>query len=127
MYNKKIDDYLNEGIYGAKEINPAEKKMYLGTFRERIYKALTIAQTMRPIIYKEIIDEMKKQKNCTLLLNGGISYSYLSPYIKQATAAGIPFSIVQNLNSDTSIGLVLASSTAVELENIYIQDDLFRL
>lgn len=125
MFKKNIDDYLKEGIYGAKEINPAEKKTYLGTFRERVYKVLTITQTMRPTIYTQIVNEMQQKRGCTLLLNGNIAYSYLSPYIRQANMTGVPFSIVQNLESDTNIGLAVVSSTAVDVENIFIEDDLF--
>ncbi|MBC8930811.1 DUF1694 domain-containing protein, partial [Escherichia coli] len=38
---ENIDDYLEKGMYGAKEINPAEKKNYSGTYRERVLIALT--------------------------------------------------------------------------------------
>ena len=32
MNKKTVDDYLQEGIHGPKEIKPAERKEFLGNF-----------------------------------------------------------------------------------------------
>ncbi|MEK5037091.1 DUF1694 domain-containing protein [Sporosarcina sp. FSL K6-3457] len=41
--SNNVDDYLQRGFYGAKEMKPAECRKFLGTIRERIIIALTQA------------------------------------------------------------------------------------
>ena len=36
-----LEEYLEQGIHGKKEINPEERRKFLGTIRERIVIALT--------------------------------------------------------------------------------------
>lgn len=118
-----LEDYLYQGIYGKKEINPEEKKKFLGTFRERIVVALTVSQVYKSTIYKEVEQEMKKNAKAKLLLNGSVDYEYLSKYVKIANKYNIPFTIVENKEHDTDIGLVLAHDYAVDKENIFVSDE----
>lgn len=55
-----LDDYLQKGMYGEKQLKPDEKRKYLGTFRERIVVALKKSQVMEKQIYPEVEDLMKK-------------------------------------------------------------------
>ncbi|MBP2966807.1 DUF1694 domain-containing protein, partial [Acinetobacter baumannii] len=41
MTQKDIQDYLDNGMYGAPQIRPDEVKKYLGTFRERVIFSMT--------------------------------------------------------------------------------------
>lgn len=121
MRNPSLEDYLEKGIYGEKQIKPAEKKKYLGTFRERIIIALTKSQVMEKDVYPEIEQFVKKYPNAKLLVNGDISYPAISKYIQIAKSNEISFSIVNNHTSSTNIGLVLALDEAIDKEEIYIQ------
>ncbi|MBO9129313.1 YueI family protein [Bacillus sp. 165] len=125
MAHKNIDDYLQEGIHGGKDLNPEEKKLFLSTFRERVELALTIGQVMQASPYPEVVSVMKTNKNSKLLLNGTIAYSFLSKYISLANDTAIPFSIIQNQEGHTPIGLVVASSAAVDRPNIYVKDEIW--
>ena len=84
-----IDDYLQKGMYGDKQIKPDEKRKFLGTFRERIIIALKKSQVMENKIYFEIEEMMLKYPNSKLLLNGDINYPSLSKYIQIAKNVGI--------------------------------------
>lgn len=121
MKRASLEDYLEQGMYGPKQIKPDERKKFLGTLRERVVIALTKGQVMEPGIYPQVAEQMKEHPGTTLLLNGSISYSFLSDYIQAAKQAGIPFSIVSRNGSHTNLGLVLASPDAIDLENIYIE------
>lgn len=125
MVNKNVEDYLQEGILGQKQNKPEERNMFLSTLRERIEIALTIGQVMQEDIYKEIQEHMIPSQSLTLYLNGSITYSFLSKYIKLANEKNIPFTIVQNKDTNTSIGLVLAHNTAVDKANIYVEDEIY--
>lgn len=118
-----LEEYLEQGIHGKKEINPEERKKFLGTIRERIVIVLTASQIYEPKIYEQVEKEMKAHPNTKLLLNGTISYDFLRKYIQVANKNNIPFTIVENKESDTDIGLVLTyDSYAIEKEEIYVKN-----
>ncbi|TKJ04058.1 DUF1694 domain-containing protein, partial [Bacillus cereus] len=56
----------------------------------------------------------------------GIAYPHLSKYIKLANEKNVPFTIVQNKDTKTPIGLVLTHATAVDKEQIYVEDTIFK-
>lgn len=125
MSDQSMDQYLQQGMYGPRETKPDERRLFLGSLRERVIIALTKGQVLRPQAYREVIDALGSKADGTLLLNGEIDYSHLSPYIKESNKQGVSFSIVSDQQSDTPLGLVLAAREAVEKESIYVQDDIF--
>jgi len=127
MSNPNLEDYLQKGMYGAKEINPAERIQFLGSLRERVVVALKQSQVMETSVYKEIEEAMKTNKRAKLYLNGHLDYSYLSKYIKVANQVNMEYTIVTNKDGDTEIGLLIAYDHAIDTENIYVEnkgDDL---
>ncbi|OXS64182.1 uncharacterized protein YueI [Bacillus sp. V-88] len=116
-----IDDYLENGIYGQKQTKPDERRKFLGTLRERIVIALTQSQVREKGIYKEVQDQLKKHPDAKLLLNGNMSYTFLSKYIKLADTYHVSFSMVTNKEIETDIGLVLAYDHAIDQEEIYVK------
>ncbi|MCA0150189.1 YueI family protein [Rossellomorea vietnamensis] len=116
-----IDDYLENGIYGQKQTKPDERRKFLGTLRERIVIALTQSQVREKGIYKEVQDQLKKHPDAKLLLNGNMSYTFLSKYIKLADTYHVSFSMVTNKEIETDIGLVLAYDHAIDQEEIFVQ------
>lgn len=115
-----LDEYIQQGIHGPREINPDERRKFLGTLRERVVVVLTKSQVREPGTYKEVENLMAKNKEATLFLNGNMNYSYLSDYIKLANKVGNKFSLSTNKEHDSDLGLVLAYDHAVDIENIYI-------
>lgn len=126
MANKNVEDYLQEGIYGQKQNKPEERNMYLGTLRERVEVALTIGQVMQSNVYTEVATNMRSSQSLQLFINGSITYPHLSKYIKLANEKNVPFTIVQNKGTHTPIGLVLARNTAIDKEQIYVEDAIFK-
>jgi uncharacterized protein YueI len=118
--NPNLDDYMQKGIYGAKETKPEERRKFLGSLRERVVIALNQSQVIEPTPYKEIIDAMKKNAGAKLYLNGHLDYSYLSKYIKEANQVNMEYTIVTNKDSDSEIGLLIAYDYAINKENIYV-------
>lgn len=121
MLAKDIENILQEGIHGPKEINPEERKKFLGTLRERILAVLTKPQVRASGINGQIEELMIQNPKVKMILNGDIDYSYLRKYIKLANTHHIPFTISNDQEHPTDIGLVLAYDYAIDKENIYIQ------
>jgi len=116
----RIDEYIQQGITGPREINPDERRKFLGTLRERVVVALTQSQVREKGTYSEVEELMKQNKEATLFLNGKMNYTYLSDYIKLANNVGNKYLISTDKEHDTDLGLVLAFDYAIDKENIYI-------
>ncbi|QNF31136.1 YueI family protein [Metabacillus sp. KUDC1714] len=127
MLSENIDDYIQQGIHGVREIKPDERRRFLGTLRERVLVVLTKQQVREKGTYIEVEELMKKNKEATLFLNGTMNYTYLSDYIKLANQIGTKFLISTNKEYDSELGLVLAYDYAINKEDIYIekQKDVF--
>lgn len=123
MSKKTIDDIIEQGIYGAKEINPDERRKFLGTLRERIVIALTSPQVRADQVQSEVTDIIRNNKEAQLYLNGNIDYAYLSKYIKVAQANNVSYTIVTNKEYNSEIGLVLAYDYAIDKEEIYLSEN----
>jgi uncharacterized protein YueI len=117
-----VDEVLQQGIQGPKEIKPDEKRKFLGTFRERIILALKKGQVMELDIYPQVEKGIQENLDAQLLLNGNISYEMLSKYVRLAKKYRIEHTIVANMEHDTEIGLVLAMDHAIDKEEIYVTE-----
>lgn len=121
MKKPDMEDYLQEGIYGSRQTKPGERKQYLGTLRERVLVALTKGQVMREQGQEELADLMKSNQDAKLLLNGDVSYRFLSPYMDIAEKHNIHHSIVSNQETQSDLGAVLTLDYAIEKENIRVE------
>lgn len=122
IYLKKpsVEEVLQQGIYGAMETKPDERRKYLGTLRERIIVAMKKSQVAETEVYPQVEQLMKENPQAHLFLNGNMSYGDLSKYVKMANKQKVEHTIVTNKEHDSEIGLVLAMDHAIDKEEIYI-------
>lgn len=121
--SKDVNEILQEGIHGPKEINPDERRKFLGTIRERILAVLTQSQVRETGTYKEIEELMTKHPKVKMILNGELDYRFLSDYIKLANQYKLNYTITSNLEHPTDIGLILAYDYAIDQDDIYIEKE----
>ncbi|TRZ36137.1 DUF1694 domain-containing protein [Niallia circulans] len=122
MTNPNLDDYLQQGMYGAKETKPEERRKFLGTIRERVVLALLQNQVSEANIYKEAEEAIKSNKGAKLYLNGHLDYSYLSKYLKLANEQNMEYTMVTNNDYNSEIGLLIAYDHAVDKQDIYVTE-----
>ncbi|WP_406945384.1 YueI family protein [Halobacillus sp. SY10] len=122
MKKPDMEDYLQEGIYGSRQTKPGERKQYLGTLRERVLIALTKGQVMQEKGQEELVALMKSYQDANLLLNGDVSYRFLSPYMDLAEKHNIHHSTVSNQETHSEFGAVLTLAYAIEKEHIRIEE-----
>ncbi len=48
MAQDDVKSHLDKGLYGTPLVNPEEQHKYLGTFRERCYLSMTVAEMIQP-------------------------------------------------------------------------------
>ncbi|WP_066187697.1 MULTISPECIES: YueI family protein [Gracilibacillus] len=123
MGKKEMDDYLQEGIYGAKELHPDQKKKYLGTYRERVILALTKTQVRGKKGLTTFEEELQKHTQATLLVNGHMNISFSKPYRELAEKHRISHSYITNENTDSTYGLVLTADHAIDKEDIHLPEE----
>ncbi len=123
MMKKTVDDIISHGIHGTPELKIDERTLFLGTIRERVELALFNTQVSESAVYPEVTETLKQKKDISLLLNGKIPYPHLSKYIKLANQYHVPFSLINDRDTDTDIGLVIANKVAVDNEFIFVERD----
>lgn len=123
MSNPNLDDYIKNGVYGAKETKPEERREFLGTLRERVVIALKQPQVREDGIYQEVENAIKSSEGAKLYLNGHLDYAYLSKYIKVANMYKMEYTIVTNKDYISEIGLLVAYDHAIEKEEIFISEN----
>ncbi|PCK11059.1 hypothetical protein CEY07_14430 [Bacillus safensis] len=126
MKEESVDFYLQQGIFGHAETKPDERRMFLGSLRERALLALTKGQVSRNKPYQEVEQVLKANRQASLLLNGELSYASYSQYVKMANAAGCSFKVVNHHEAHSPFGLVIEMPSAVNQEHIYLKDELFQ-
>lgn len=116
---ENVDDYLEKGMYGSKELHPEEKKQFLGTFRERVILALHKEDVIAGNYLEELTEALEANPSAVLLLNSQLSYNYLRPYIQLAEKRHHHFSVVTRKETETDVFLVLAADSAVNKATIF--------
>ncbi|QKS70919.1 YueI family protein [Paenalkalicoccus suaedae] len=125
MAQQKLEQILQNGMYGTPEIRPEERKLFLGSLAERAHIALTNGQVRKTGMYKEVLTLMEKHKDANLLINGDLTYMSYSNYVQAASKLGVQFTIY-NDSKETPLGLVLAAPTAINNQaSMFIKDEIF--
>ncbi|MBB6454072.1 uncharacterized protein YueI [Salirhabdus euzebyi] len=119
---KDIDEYLQEGMYGARETKPDERRRFLGSLRERTVLALKKRQVLKKAGMAEVENAMKKHPSVHLLLNGNMRLAYFKEYKKLAQKHKINYTTVTNKDAKTDLGLILIMDEAVDKENIFLKE-----
>ena len=102
----------------------AERAFYLDEFKENIALALTEEQLNSGVVYPEIIERMKASDVAYVKMKREIELKFLKPYIAEAEAMGIRYTLVDSLNLLGNIALVVVVKDAFDTNerDIVIKD-----
>ncbi|GGC91789.1 YueI family protein [Enterococcus wangshanyuanii] len=122
MAQDDLQKHLDNAMYGTPQLKPEEQRKYMGTFRERCYLTMTIAQMKDSINKEHFLNEAQHHPEAFVLLNGAMDIALQSSYIKSINERNIPFTVVNDsvTNTPDSLGLILAAKEAVNVETIDI-------
>lgn len=110
-----LQQHLDNSLYGTPQLKPDEQRKYLGTFRERCYLQMTLAQMRNQDLQDCLKTHVTDFEGAHCLMNNQVSDTLQADYIQILAAAAIPFTIVSsNQKSDDAIGLLLVASEAVD-------------
>lgn len=115
MAENELQKHLDKGRYGTPLVNPDEQHKYMGTFRERCYLSMTIAQMKNPEDKASFLKELNQHEDANILLNGKMPESLQAAYIQLATKNNARFTVVNDFvdSAPDSFGLLLVAKEAV--------------
>lgn len=123
----RVEQVLQVGIHGAPELGSEEKRQYLGEFRERVIRMLTMGQVKEPFIYTEIEKALQHPKASKLVLNGELGEEAAGKYRKLALRLGKLYTVRRDPGFEGEAGLVVVASDAVDAPNIGVESREERL
>lgn len=68
----ELQNHMNKGMYGTPQINPDERRKYLGTFRERVDVVITFEELNNPESLLDLSQEMSIHPDFRLIINGQV-------------------------------------------------------
>lgn len=120
MCPKDVNDYLEKGLYGSPQIKPEERKKYLGTYRERVFLAITLTEITESDTLSLFKKELAEHPGQLILLNSLLSATVQQTYMQLAQKTNTPFKII-NTEQDktcTDIGIVYSADSAIDIADI---------
>lgn len=121
LRKSKLRKALISGIHGPPRLKREEKRHFLGEFRERVIKALTLSQIHEEGTYDEILEAIRHPRAKKLKVIRDADLEYAGEYIQLAREEGLSFSTVDSPEHKGSIGLVVVSDSAVNVEDIMVE------
>ncbi|MGM0218841.1 YueI family protein [Enterococcus sp. AZ126] len=115
MAQDDLQKHLDNAMYGTPLLKPEEQRKYMGTFRERCYLTMTIAQMKNAEDKANFLQELTQHPDATVLLNGTMATDLQSVYIKLINERQIKFTVMNDFveNTPDALGLVLTAKDAV--------------
>lgn len=119
----ELEKRLDTGMYGTPRINPDEQRKYLGTFRERCYLSMTVAEMKKKDNQEILISALPNYPQQLVLLNGKLPESIQTAYLALLTKHQMDFRVVSDAQdaAPDSIGLLIAAKEAVNEAEIDIE------
>lgn len=123
----ELEQALLIGIHGEPEVKHDERIYFLGEFKERIIKRLSISQVNEPIIYSEIRQALQDDKAVKLILNGNISSAVTGKYRELAAEMNKLCTVRSDSEFKGDTGLLVVSNEAVSAGDISVEERTVRL
>jgi uncharacterized protein YueI len=119
----ELEKRLDTGMYGTPRVNPDEQRKYLGTFRERCYLSMTVAEMKKKDNQETLQAVLPNYQGALVLINGKLAESIQTTYIALITKQQNDFRIVTDAQKadPESIGLLIVANEAVDEEVIDIE------
>lgn len=123
MAEDQIQKHLDKGRYGTPLVKPEEQHKYMGTFRERCYLSMTIAEMKKIENQEKLIHELEKHQDASILLNGQIPSDLQGTYIRLATKHQAKFTVVNDVDDrPDAFGLLVTAKEAVNEPVIDVEE-----
>ncbi len=126
MPDKKSEIYqrIQNGIYGTPKIKPDEQRHYMGTFRERVWLTISVAEINNNDWSFAVREELTKHPDSLVIINGNLADHLTRNYIMLANQMQVQFTIKTGSDAKTtpdSLALVISDHKAVYESPVDVQ------
>lgn len=107
---------IQDSMHGPRTLKPDEQHHYLGTFRERVYLTISVAQVKQQDWSTTITTVMKQHPQAQLIINGNLPGQLTHPYQLIAIKTGASFTTKTDPfyhTRSTDLAIVVADDHAV--------------
>ena len=120
----ELEKRLDTGMYGTPRVNPDEQRKYLGTFRERCYLSMTVAEMKKKDNQETLQSVLPNYQGALILINGKLPETLQTTFISLITKQQLDFRVVTDAQTadPDSIGLLIVANEAVNEEEIDIEE-----
>ena len=111
-----VNERLKNEIYGQPKIKPDEQRRYMGTFRERVWLTISVAEIQEHDWITAFRAELQKHPDSLVIINGNIADRYTSNYLTAANQLNVDFTIKTGADVKTgndSLAIVVTAHEAV--------------
>lgn len=121
-WNKMSDmeKIIASGYSGTPELKHDEKMNFLGHFRERVLKAITIEQVKEKGIYQEIETSLQDPRADEMVINGIVGVDAILKYEKVAHSYQKKVTTIHDSQLKGDIGLVVVGKDALDIKDIMV-------
>lgn len=114
-HQSALEQHLEHGLSGTPTLKAAEQHHYLGTFRERVWLTISVAQLTDDwaSVFERVITASAER---VVFFNGNLPDEVLRPYLRLAAQHQINFTIKTGPEFTTtaaSLAIVIAAKTAI--------------
>lgn len=99
--HSNVEQRLQNGIYGSPKIKPDEQRRYLGTFRERVWLTISVAEVKQQDWSDALCQELTIHPDSLVIINGNIDDSLTRNYLTVANNANVQFTIKTGTETKT--------------------------
>lgn len=111
-----VDQRIQNSIYGTPKIKPDEQRRYMGTFRERVYLTISVAEAKQQDWSSALQKELQKHPDSLVIINGNLEDRFTRPYITMANQMTVQFTIKTGNDTktdDDNLAVVVTDHKAV--------------
>lgn len=115
-HEDETEQRLKDSMNGPKTLKPDEQHHYLGTFRERVYLTISVAQAKQQDWSATATKVLTAHKDAQLIINGNLGSSLTRPYQLAAIKSDAKFITKTDPfyhTRPTDLAIVIASDHAV--------------
>lgn len=114
--HSNVEQRLQNGIYGSPKIKPDEQRRYLGTFRERVWLTMSVAEVKQQDWSDALRQELTVHPDSLVIINGNIDDSLTRNYLTVANTANVQFTIktgTETKAGDDDLAVIVTDHKAV--------------
>lgn len=93
---------IQNGIYGSPKVKPDEQRRYLGTFRERVWLTITVAEAKQQDWSSALQKELTVHPDSLVIINGNLDDSFTRNYLTVANSLNVQFTIKTGTDTKTT-------------------------